>query len=114
MQVLPELVEPPLLLPSWVPPQPPPPIGFIAGCAPLLLLDVSGSMHPARQGQLLRVKQCCHALLDPTEGELMQLHCTQTMVRAVVLLSPPLLKLAYDACAFTWQVSWQLLPMCLT
>ena len=66
LQLLPVLSEPPLVVPKWVPPCEPLPIGFLRGAAPLLIMDVSGTMHPAQRGQIHRVKSCVAGLLTPT------------------------------------------------
>jgi hypothetical protein len=66
LQPLPAFSEPPLVVPKWVPPCEPFPIGFMRGAAPLLIMDVSGTMHPAQRGQIHRVKSCVAGLLTPT------------------------------------------------
>ncbi|WIA16292.1 hypothetical protein OEZ85_012995 [Tetradesmus obliquus] len=68
-QPMPDFVEPPMVLPKWAAPCEPLPVGFLRGTAPVLIMDVSGTMHPARRGQFLRVKKCVCQLLEP-EGEL--------------------------------------------
>ncbi|KAF6255522.1 hypothetical protein COO60DRAFT_203539 [Scenedesmus sp. NREL 46B-D3] len=50
-QPMPPFVEPPMVLPSWAAPCEPLPVGFLRGSAPVLVMDVSGTMHPARRGQ---------------------------------------------------------------
>jgi hypothetical protein len=65
---MPEFVEPPMLLPKWAAPCELLPVGFLRGTAPVLIMDVSGTMHPARRGQFLRVKKCVCQLLEPTGG----------------------------------------------
>lgn len=67
-QPMPEYVEPPLVLPSWAAPCEPLPVGFLRGTAPVLIMDVSGTMHPARRGQFLRVNNCVCELLEPHGG----------------------------------------------
>lgn len=67
LQPMPEFTEPPLLLPKWAAPCEPLPVGFLRGTAPVLM-DVSGTMHPARRGQFLRVKACVCQLLEPEGG----------------------------------------------
>jgi hypothetical protein len=67
-QPLPELVEPPVVLPVWAAPREPLPVGFLRGTAPILIMDVSGTMHPARRGRFLRLKHCVAQLLEP-DGE---------------------------------------------
>jgi hypothetical protein len=65
LQEVPEFKEPPLHVPTWSPPCEPQPVGFLRGCGPLLIMDVSGTMHPARRGMLPRVKACVASLLTP-------------------------------------------------
>lgn len=68
VQELPVWQEPPLTAPSFVAPCEPKPVGFLRGCGPVLIMDVSGTMHPARRGQFHRVKSCVSQLLQP-QGE---------------------------------------------
>lgn len=42
--------------PAFAPPCAPRPIGFLAGYAPLLLLDMSGTMHPSKGGRFFDMK----------------------------------------------------------
>ncbi|KAL0041510.1 hypothetical protein WJX79_005750 [Trebouxia sp. C0005] len=53
----------------YAPPCAPRPIGFLAGYAPLLMLDISGTMHPSKGGRFIDMKACALELLKPT-GEL--------------------------------------------
>jgi hypothetical protein len=69
LQEVPEFQEPPLHVPTWSPPCEPQPVGFLRGCGPLLIMDVSGTMHPARRGMLPRVKACVASLLTPNGEE---------------------------------------------
>jgi len=54
---------------EWMPPCEPRPVGFMRGTAPVLLLDVSGTMNPAQRGKVNQVKACACELLHP-DGEL--------------------------------------------
>ncbi|KAL3162910.1 hypothetical protein ABBQ32_009352 [Trebouxia sp. C0010 RCD-2024] len=51
---------------KFAPPCAPRPIGFLAGYAPLLLLDMSGTMHPSKGGRFFDMKRCVLELLSPT------------------------------------------------
>lgn len=66
---LPTIELPTIVLPKYQPPRVPSKIGFLAGSAPVLIFDVSGTMHPARRGQFHHMKDCLTELLDPTQGE---------------------------------------------
>ncbi|KAL0050091.1 hypothetical protein WJX82_004313 [Trebouxia sp. C0006] len=66
---LPVFDHPAFQAPAYAPPCAPRPIGFLAGYAPLLLLDISGTMHPSKGGRFLDMKACALELLKPT-GEL--------------------------------------------
>ncbi|GIM02641.1 hypothetical protein Vretimale_7428, partial [Volvox reticuliferus] len=65
----PVYVEPPQFVPQWASPCEPRPVGFLRGTAPLLICDVSGTMHPRQQGRFRDLKRCAVDLLDP-EGEI--------------------------------------------
>lgn len=67
-QMMPVWDAAPCVPPKWVPPCEPRPVGFLRGCGPVLVFDVSGTMHPARQGQFLRMRQCVAELLHPQGG----------------------------------------------
>ena len=41
---------------AFAPPCAPRPVGFLAGYAPLLLLDMSGTMHPSKGGRFFDMK----------------------------------------------------------
>jgi hypothetical protein len=80
LEAIPELVlprekevpqwSPPILnLPSWRPPCEPRPIGFLRGTAPVVIIDVSGTMNPVHQGRFREMQQCAQELLAPN-GEL--------------------------------------------
>lgn len=66
---LPQFVQSSITIPNWVPPQIPKPIGFISSSAPVIIFDVSGTLHPARGGQFESMKSCVSDLLD-SHGEL--------------------------------------------
>ncbi|KAG2495930.1 hypothetical protein HYH03_005861 [Edaphochlamys debaryana] len=68
---LPEPVyeAPPAYVPAWASPTEPRPVGFLRGTAPVVICDVSGTMHPRQQGQFRQMKKCAVELLDP-EGEI--------------------------------------------
>lgn len=53
---LPVFEHPPFQAPAFAPPCAPRPIGFLAGYAPLLLLDMSGTMHPSKGGRFFDMK----------------------------------------------------------
>eukprot|EP00967_Tisochrysis_lutea_P048737 scaffold59609_cov21-Tisochrysis_lutea.AAC.2 len=55
---------------EWMPPCEPRPVGFMRGTAPVLLLDVSGTMNPAQRGKVNQVKACACELLHPDGEEL--------------------------------------------
>ena len=65
---------------EFAPPCAPRPIGFLAGYAPLLLLDMSGTMHPSKGGRFFDMKvcqQCCsvkHSLLTSCQLMFGQVH----------------------------------------
>lgn len=42
--------------PAYAPPCAPRPVGFLAGYAPLLMLDMSGTMHPSKGGRFFDMK----------------------------------------------------------
>ena len=44
------------LAPAFAPPCAPRPIGFLQGYTPLLLLDISGTMHPGKGGRFFDMK----------------------------------------------------------
>jgi len=67
-QPLPDWTPPALVLPRYMPPLEPQPIGFLRGSRPVVILDVSGTMHPNRRGQFPRVKACVSQLMEP-DGE---------------------------------------------
>eukprot|EP00983_Pelagomonas_calceolata_P083986 1156271-Pelagomonas_calceolata.AAC.12 len=60
----------PLQTIEWMPPCEPRPVGFMRGTAPVLLLDVSGTMNPAQRGKVNQVKACACELLHPDGEEL--------------------------------------------
>ncbi|KAL0042270.1 hypothetical protein WJX77_008145 [Trebouxia sp. C0004] len=66
---LPVFERPAFQAPAYAPPCAPRPIGFLAGYAPLLMLDMSGTMHPSKGGRFFDMKACALELLKPT-GEL--------------------------------------------
>ncbi len=72
-QMMPMWQPAPCVPPKWVPPCEPRPVGFLRGGGPVLVFDVSGTMHPARQGQFVRMRQCVAELLHPQGG-----HCRVT------------------------------------
>ncbi|KXZ50585.1 hypothetical protein GPECTOR_16g760 [Gonium pectorale] len=65
----PAYVEPAREVPDWRPPCEPRPVGFLRGSAPVVICDVSGTMHPRQQGRFRDMKRCAVELLDP-EGEI--------------------------------------------
>ncbi|GAX82053.1 hypothetical protein CEUSTIGMA_g9481.t1 [Chlamydomonas eustigma] len=67
---IPIWVPPKMDIPKWVPPREPRPIGFLRGTAPILIIDVSGTMNPRINGKFKEMKACVCELLDPTGGEL--------------------------------------------
>ena len=60
---------PALKLPNWRPPCEPRPSGFLRGTAPVVIIDVSGTMNPVHQGRFREMQQCAQELLAPN-GEL--------------------------------------------
>jgi len=56
---LPVFEHPPFQAPAFAPPCAPRPIGFLAGYTPLLLLDMSGTMHPSKGGRFFEMKVSC-------------------------------------------------------
>lgn len=75
-EVAPELLdepvweEPDMSLPVYSHPLEPKPVGFMRGVAPLLVLDVSGTMNPAMRGMFTHMKEVVADILDPGTGEL--------------------------------------------
>ncbi|KAG1678269.1 hypothetical protein FOA52_013890 [Chlamydomonas sp. UWO 241] len=67
---LPEWTQPQARLPSWMPPCEPRPVGFLRGTAPVLILDVSGTMNPRINGRFREMKDVVCSLLDPESGEI--------------------------------------------
>lgn len=65
----PTWTPPVLKVPSWCPPCEPGPIGFMRGTAPVLILDVSGTMNPRQRGKFPTMIECACELLHP-QGEL--------------------------------------------
>lgn len=52
-------------VPNWVPPSEPRPIGFMRGTAPVLIIDVSGTMNPRQvRGQPPASRPCHHLNVD--------------------------------------------------
>lgn len=66
----PEWEEPDASLPEWQLPLEPLPMGFMRGVAPLVIMDVSGTMSPTMRGLFLHMKECVAQVLDPDQGEL--------------------------------------------
>ncbi len=67
---LPIWVPPKLNLPKWMPPCEPRPVGFLRGTAPILIIDVSGTMNPRINGKFKEMKACACEMLDPVVGEI--------------------------------------------
>ncbi len=53
---MPVFEHPAFQAPAYAPPCAPRPIGFLAGYAPLLMLDMSGTMHPSKGGRFFDMK----------------------------------------------------------
>lgn len=70
MKAMPQWSPAPLKTPSWCPPCEPRPIGFMRGTAPVLIIDVSGTMNPRQRGKFPDMKECVCELLHP-QGERM-------------------------------------------
>lgn len=62
---MPTYTEPQQYVPSWRAPREPRPVGFLRGSAPVIMCDVSGTMHPRQQGRFKDMKRCATELLDP-------------------------------------------------
>lgn len=56
-------------VPVFQPPREPRPVGFVRGRAPLLIIDVSGTLSPRLRGLFMREVEAAAALLAPPGGE---------------------------------------------
>eukprot|EP00798_Chlamydomonas_sp_ICE-L_P032321 gene32321-16892_t len=72
---VPEWQAPIFRAPQWAPPKEPRPVGFIRGTAPVIVMDVSGTMNPRINGRFLDLKECVCELLEPDED-----NCCSTMM----------------------------------
>lgn len=56
-------------VPVFQPPREPRPVGFVRGRAPLLIIDVSGTLSPRLRGQFVAEVAAAAQLLSPQDGE---------------------------------------------
>jgi hypothetical protein len=61
----PPFAEEPLRLPTWQAPSEPTPVGFVRGCCPCIIFDVSGTMAHRLQGRFVDVRAAVTELLRP-------------------------------------------------